>query len=231
MIKPAFLYVSTQKEKIKMKKLFLGLTITALAISSQSYAAPITSALDPALAGATVEDFEAGPTGNFVSQSFSGFTVSAVNYTDTPFATFSVDSDFTGGYNTRGLYHITNHGTEFQSLRFDFSAPTAAFGFLFGASDSSWTLSAYDAGNTLLDTTSIPAVFSSNAGDFFGLKGLTNASYATLVQNFDGIYSGGGVDYVFVDNFAVAAVPEPETYAMLLAGLGLLGFTMRRKSS
>lgn len=214
-----------------MKKLFLGLTITALTISSQSYAAPIISALDPALAGATVEDFEAGPTGNFVSQSFSGFTVSAVNYTDTPFATFSVDSDFTGGYNTRGLYHITNHGTEFQSLRFDFSAPTAAFGFLFGASDSSWTLSAYDAGNTLLDTTSIPAVFSSNAGDFFGLKGLTNASYATLVQNFDGIYSSGGVDYVFVDNFAVAAVPEPETYAMFLAGLGLLGFTMRRKSS
>lgn len=28
-----------------------------------------------------------------------------------------------------------------------------------------------------------------------------------------------------------AAVPEPETYAMLLAGLGLLGFTARRKKS
>jgi hypothetical protein len=27
----------------------------------------------------------------------------------------------------------------------------------------------------------------------------------------------------------VAAVPEPETYAMLLAGLGLLGFAARRK--
>ena len=31
---------------------------------------------------------------------------------------------------------------------------------------------------------------------------------------------------------AVAAVPEPETYAMLLAGIGLLGFiTRRRKES
>ena len=29
---------------------------------------------------------------------------------------------------------------------------------------------------------------------------------------------------------SVSAVPEPETYAMLLAGLGLLGFTARRRS-
>jgi hypothetical protein len=31
--------------------------------------------------------------------------------------------------------------------------------------------------------------------------------------------------------FQVAAVPEPETYAMLLAGLGLLGFTAYRRKS
>ncbi|WP_317203360.1 PEP-CTERM sorting domain-containing protein [Janthinobacterium sp.] len=30
---------------------------------------------------------------------------------------------------------------------------------------------------------------------------------------------------------SVAAVPEPETYGMLLAGLGLLGFVLRRKAS
>ena len=28
---------------------------------------------------------------------------------------------------------------------------------------------------------------------------------------------------------AVTAVPEPETYALLLAGLGLLGFAARRR--
>ncbi len=212
-----------------MKKLFLGLTVLTLSISTQGQAASITSALDPALNSATVEDFEAGPTGNFVSQSFNGFTASAVNYTDTPFATFSVDSDFAGDFNTRALNHITNHGAEFQSLRFDFDNPTSAFGFLFGASDSSWTLSAFNVSNTLLDSMTISPVFSSNSGDFFGLKGLSNSSYATLVQNFDGIYASGGVDYVFVDNFAVADVPEPETYAMLLAGLGLLGLVAHRR--
>ncbi|MDP1934865.1 MAG: FxDxF family PEP-CTERM protein, partial [Nitrosomonas sp.] len=29
----------------------------------------------------------------------------------------------------------------------------------------------------------------------------------------------------------ISAVPEPETYAMLLAGLGLVGFTVRRKKN
>ncbi|NHZ90355.1 PEP-CTERM sorting domain-containing protein [Massilia sp. CCM 8733] len=31
-------------------------------------------------------------------------------------------------------------------------------------------------------------------------------------------------------NIALAPVPEPETYAMMLAGLGLLGFTARRRN-
>lgn len=30
-------------------------------------------------------------------------------------------------------------------------------------------------------------------------------------------------------NFTVAAIPEPETYAMMLAGLGLMGFMARRR--
>lgn len=33
----------------------------------------------------------------------------------------------------------------------------------------------------------------------------------------------------FTGNYTLAPVPEPETYAMLLAGLGLLGFTARRR--
>lgn len=39
----------------------------------------------------------------------------------------------------------------------------------------------------------------------------------------------GPQSYVFYDGLSVAPVPEPETYAMLLAGLGLLGLTARRR--
>ena len=36
-----------------------------------------------------------------------------------------------------------------------------------------------------------------------------------------------GIDNINFDQ--VAVVPEPETYAMLLAGLGLVGFMARRR--
>ena len=40
---------------------------------------------------------------------------------------------------------------------------------------------------------------------------------------------GGDNVGALLDNVSIAAVPEPETYAMLLAGLGALGFAARRR--
>lgn len=204
----------------------------ALVAAGAAQAAPIGSESDPSLAGATLYDFEAGPTGTWTNQSFGDLSVTALAGPDTASPQFSVDGDFAGSYNTRGALHITNHGSEFQAMRFDFAAPVSAFGFLFGASDSTWTLNAYNAGGTLLDTLSIGAVGGSNAGDFFGLSGLSGAAYATVTQVQDGAYANGGVDYVFVDNVRVAsAVPEPETYALMLAGLLAVGQVVRRRKA
>lgn len=56
---------------------------------------------------------------------------------------------------------------------------------------------------------------------------------ANNVNNVHGIFLSSGVNY---DNFsinavAVAAVPEPTTYAMMLAGLGLMGAVVRRRQT
>jgi len=92
-------------------------------------------------------------------------------------------------------------------------------------------LSAYNGGG-LLESLTINPVFGSNAGDYFGLSGLAGATYATITQNQDGNYAGGGVDYVFVDNVRIAAgddVPEPVSLALL--GIGLAGAgAIRRRS-
>jgi hypothetical protein len=42
---------------------------------------------------------------------------------------------------------------------------------------------------------------------------------------------GGSDNAVAIDNFSisVAAVPEPSTWLLIILGLGILGFTQRRK--
>lgn len=54
------------------------------------------------------------------------------------------------------------------------------------------------------------------------------ASNASTLLTFSSV--GNGNSGAVLDNVSVTAVPEPETYAMLLAGLGLIGMVRRRKN-
>ncbi|MBC7697486.1 MAG: FxDxF family PEP-CTERM protein [Bacteroidia bacterium] len=74
---------------------------------------------------------------------------------------------------------------------------------------------------------------SSEAGSL-SILGANNASLWVLssVGDKEGSYTsiGGDIGSPGLTSFAtVAAVPEPSTYAMLLAGLGFIGFTGRRR--
>ena len=53
----------------------------------------------------------------------------------------------------------------------------------------------------------------------------SNASTTLMFTSAASGYSGA-----VIDNVSVTAVPEPETYAMLLAGLGLMGAVVRRRN-
>jgi hypothetical protein len=52
------------------------------------------------------------------------------------------------------------------------------------------------------------------------------ASFQSMTFRLTGYGPGG---YVALDNLVLTPVPDPETYAMMLAGLGLLGFVARRR--
>ena len=54
-------------------------------------------------------------------------------------------------------------------------------------------------------------------------------SFSPNFSNLSAVTWSNEANFHQFDNITVAAVPEPETYAMLLAGLGLLGFLARRR--
>lgn len=57
---------------------------------------------------------------------------------------------------------------------------------------------------------------------------LSSTSFRFLQPN----NSGSGFDHWAIDNFFVSnniAVPEPATWAMMIAGIGMIGFAMRRR--
>lgn len=73
--------------------------------------------------------------------------------------------------------------------------------------------------------------FTSAAGGFVTksaatFNGVAGQSYTIA---FNGIANGDTT--TFIDNVALGVVPEPATWAMLLAGFGLVGFAMRRRST
>ncbi len=57
------------------------------------------------------------------------------------------------------------------------------------------------------------------------------------IQNILAAYADGDFAYSFIEkknvelSIGVSAVPEPETYALMLAGIGMLGFAARRRLS
>lgn len=56
-------------------------------------------------------------------------------------------------------------------------------------------------------------------------------SFASGFTNLAVVTWTNDASYHQFDNITVAAVPEPETYAMFLAGLGLLGLVARRRGA
>ena len=109
------------------------------------------------------------------------------------------------------------------------------FGFNFSSPDSYNTISFLRDGNTVISYSGTDL-----ANQIDGVGGLVtggdrnaswylNVSVDNAAQYFNEVRFSSSSNAFETDNHAFIAVPEPETYAMLLAGLGLMGFVARRR--
>ncbi len=178
----------------------------------------------------TVIDFE----------SFDGYVVNGGSL-NIGGVTFTSSDQFTIGQNMadlseNGAWGVGNHFVSFDkmdsmTLNLSFAQPTQGVAFDYSIYDEDVDGSAlltaryYDSADNLIKSTKfIFSPFGSTAYNAFQSFGFVSegAGIARMTLSGDGV--------VFDNLTMTAAVPEPEQYAMLLAGLGLMGGIARRRS-
>jgi PEP-CTERM motif len=105
--------------------------------------------------------------------------------------------------------------------------------FYADSNPSTWGTLPSDSYNSPTDTTGIGPVVNWMGATF---SGLTAGTYTYQISGMTAVnwnninsFQSNWTGTLIIPGTSVNPIPEPETYAMLLAGLGLLGFVARRR--
>jgi len=135
-----------------------------------------------------------------------------------------------GNSNRDGYFLASSFFLNNGSINFVFNTPMQQVGVFAnqfqaeGTTNNSLQVLAYDINGNVLET------FTSTIDTAF--DGYDEGRFIGFARASADIYGFGLSNGTFVvDNLTISAVPEPETYAMFLAGLGLLGAASRRRSA
>jgi hypothetical protein len=181
-----------------------------------------------ALSSATLsgQDFDSLPLGTIT-------TVNGVTYTPSA-GTALVTSTYLTTTAPNGL-GSTSVGffLPSETLTIKFNAPISAFALdinTFATAADSYSVTVNDGSGSV-----IPSLFdvfpNQSTGEFFGFT--DSASFDTVVLSSVGgfSYTVDSLIYGAASAVVTAAVPEPETYALMLIGGAALGFWVRRRNA
>jgi hypothetical protein len=189
---------------MKLKSLVLSALFAGAAFASQGAAA---QAIDRSVPLVTVGD----GVGGFNAHFGDTFAASTVGSTFRDVFTFNISTPFDAAASVTSSYLNTPQTKDLLITGF--------------------SLYRYDPGTMAILGTAIAGVnetgFGSHPTDSWSLSayGLSSGYYALQV-NGQVLGAGGGA---FGGDLTVSPVPEPQSWAMLLAGMGMLGMATRRK--
>jgi hypothetical protein len=159
-----------------------------------------------ASANATVTDL--GNVSPAIPTTFTGSVLSPGPFND--IFSFILPPNSGSGYSILNFPLSIPGAGNFNTIISSISLYSNADGILFNGDDTNVASFLVPGGNTIGFTGE-----SSLGGNMYiSISGIANGSLG-------GLYSGA---------ISVSAIPEPETYAMLLAGLGIIGAIVRRRS-
>lgn len=220
-----------------MKLSKIAASLAALALGTVSVIASASTFVDKVnktsqVATAVKVDFGTTTAGNSASGDVV-FSDGTATFTDGALWAASVENKYTAPVGGSGSFWSVGISPDEQDGPgvLTFKQGVSYVGFLWGSPDSYNTVTFFGQSNNKL-------------GEFSGTQaGAQTLGRGSTYFNFyaDGsdlvgkvtFSSSTGYGNAFeTDNFAysVSAVPEPESYAMMLAGLGLMGFIARRRN-
>lgn len=221
------------------KKSTLLSALLTIVISTSSFAASasqftinfdlLSSGANANLDQVAIDNGVSFASGHLVDTVDANFNVTGQHWAAYSIAADNVDPSIFAQNSANLGWGVAPSGTNALDARFDqvlvqFENPTQLSSFSFNLDSSSF--GNLQASNVLFLDKDGNTIFTSN--DYFQSTATSfNQSFASSVTVSAVLLTSGKL----YDNLTVAAVPEPESYAMVLIGLGLMGFVARRRKN